>query len=216
MLFIGTKWTLPASVLLVVLGGSGRAEDTTTGALRSTDLHSKAAYCKTCHGLSGEGYRGYYAMPRLAGQQAEYLEHQLRDFAERRRWNPVMFQVARVLSPSMQSKLAAHFKDLNPKPLADAPRELMAMGKTIYEEGVSDAGIAACSSCHGSDGEGQGEIPRLAGQLYDYILKRLASWREAPEENPASGDTTAVMEPIAKSLSELQTAAVAAYVSNRE
>ena len=89
MLFIGTKWTLPASVLLVVLGGSGRAEDTTTGALRSTDLHSKAAYCKTCHGLSGEGYRGYYAMPRLAGQQAEYLEHQLRDFAERRRWNPV-------------------------------------------------------------------------------------------------------------------------------
>ena len=127
-----------------------------------------------------------------------------------------MFQVARVLSPSMQSKLAAHFKDLNPKPLADAPRELMAMGKTIYDEGISDAGIAPCSSCHGSDGEGQREIPRLAGQLYDYILQRFASWRKEPEANPASGDTTAVMEPIAKGLSESQTAAVAAYLSNRE
>jgi hypothetical protein len=84
--------------------------------------------------------------PRLAGQQSEYLERQLRAFADWRRWNPVMFNVARVLNPSMQSELAAHFKDPNPKPLAGAPRELMAMGETIYEEGISDAGIAPCSS----------------------------------------------------------------------
>jgi cytochrome c553 len=82
-------------------------------------------------GCPATGYRGYYAMPRLAGQQSEYLERQLRDFAEGRRWNPVMFNVARVLNPSMQSELAAHFKDLNPKPLGGAPRELMTMGKTI-------------------------------------------------------------------------------------
>jgi len=216
MPFIGPKWALPATMLVIVLGGSGRAEDTTTGALPRTDLQSKAAYWKTCHGLSGEGFRGYYAMPRLAGQQSEYLERQLRDFAERRRWNPVMFHVARALSPSMQSELAVHFKDLNPKPLGGAPRELMAMGKTIYEEGISEAGIVPCSSCHGPDAEGQGEMPRLAGQLYDYILKRFASWRNEPQANSASGDVAAVMEPIAKSLSEPQTAAVAAYLSNRE
>jgi cytochrome c553 len=216
MAFISPAWALPATVLVIVLGGSGRADDTTTGALPSADLQSKAAYCKTCHGLSGEGYRGYYAMPRLAGQQTEYLERQLRDFAERRRWNPVMFNVARVLNPSMQSGLAAHFRDLTPKPLRDAPRELMAMGKAIYEGGISDAGIAPCSSCHGPDAEGQGEIPRLAGQLHDYILKRLVSWRKEGQANPASGDAPAIMEPIAKSLSESQTAAVAAYLSNRE
>jgi cytochrome c553 len=198
MAFISPAWALPATVLVIVLGGSGRADDTTTGALPSADLQSKAAYCKTCHGLSGEGYRGYYAMPRLAGQQTEYLERQLRDFAERRRWNPVMFNVARVLNPSMQSGLAAHFRDLTPKPLRDAPRELMAMGKAIYEGGISDAGIAPCSSCHGPDAEGQGEIPRLAGQLYDYILKRLVSWRKEGQANPASGDAPAIMEPIAK------------------
>ena len=155
-------------------------------------------------------------MPRLAGQQTEYLERQLQDFAEGRRWNPVMFNVARVLGPSMRSELAAHFKDLAPRPLGGAPQELVAMGKTIYEEGISDAGIAPCSSCHGPDAEGQGEIPRLAGQLDGYILKRFMGWRDEGQENPESRDTADTMEAIAKSLSELQTAAVAAYLSNRE
>ena len=40
-------------------------------------------------------------MPRLAGQQPEYIEAQLRAFIERRRTNPIMFNVAHVLSPSM-------------------------------------------------------------------------------------------------------------------
>jgi cytochrome c553 len=155
-------------------------------------------------------------MPRLAGQQTEYLKRQLRDFAERRRWNPIMFNVARVLNPSMQSELAAHFRDLTPEPLGGAPRALMAMGKAIYEEGISDAGIAPCSSCHGPDAEGQGEIPRLAGQLYDYILKRFVSWRKEGQVNLVSGDTADNMESIAKSLGESQTAAVAAYLSSRE
>ena len=38
---------------------------------------SKVEYCKDCHGLSGQGYRGYLTMPRLAGQQSEYIESQL-------------------------------------------------------------------------------------------------------------------------------------------
>jgi hypothetical protein len=40
------------------------------------------------------------AMPRLAGQQAKYLENQLRAFIECRQTNPVMFNVAHSLSPS--------------------------------------------------------------------------------------------------------------------
>ena len=48
-------------------------------------------------------------MPRLAGQQPVYLESQLQAFIERRRTNPVMFNVAHVLSPTMLAALAAHF-----------------------------------------------------------------------------------------------------------
>ena len=62
-------------------------------------------------------------MPRLAGQQPEYLENQLQAFIDRRRTNPVMFNVAHVLSPPMLKALAEHFRDLNPKPLGGAPKE---------------------------------------------------------------------------------------------
>jgi cytochrome c553 len=210
MAWIGRKWAFSPTVLVIAFVGPGQADD--SAALPKSDFESKVAYCKTCHGLSGQGYRGYYAMPRLAGQQPEYLESQLRDFAEQRRWNPLMFNVARVLDPSMRSELAAHFRDLNPEPVGGGPRELMTMGRAIYDEGISDAGIAPCSSCHGSDAKGDGTIPRLAGQLYDYVLKRFVSWRR----EPVSSDTAAIMEPIAQSLSETQIAAVAAYLSSLE
>jgi cytochrome c553 len=88
-------------------------------AVSSQELQAKINYCKTCHGVSGQGYRGAFPMPRLVGQQPEYLENQLRAFIERRRTNPVMFNVAHVLNPSMLMGLAAHFKDLNPKPLGE-------------------------------------------------------------------------------------------------
>jgi cytochrome c553 len=216
MAFIGGKWAVPTTALVILLCGPSLAEDTINGALPSAHLQSKVAYCKTCHGLSGEGYRGYYPMPRLAGQQTDYLESQLRDFAEGRRLSPLMFNVARVLNPSMRSELAAHFRDLNPKPIGGAPRELMTIGKEIYEEGISDAGIAPCSSCHGSDAKGDGAFPRLAGQLYEYIVKRFETWRKERQASLVNPDTSVIMESIAQNLSESQIAAVAAYLSNLE
>ena len=93
------------------------------------ELKAKTDYCKTCHGVAGQGFRGSFPMPRLAGQQPEYLENQLQAFIERRRTNPVMFNVAHVLSPSMLKGLAEHFKDLDPKPLGGAPKEHVAEGR---------------------------------------------------------------------------------------
>ena len=140
MASIGRKWALSATALVIVFSGSGRADDRISNALPSSDLQSKVAYCKTCHGLSGQGYRGYYPLPRLAGQQTEYLEQQLQDFAEERRSNPIMFNVARVLNPSMRPELAVHFRDLNPKRVRGAPRELMPMGKQFTRKGFQMPG----------------------------------------------------------------------------
>jgi cytochrome c553 len=116
----------------------------------------------------------------------------------------------------MRSELAVHFRDLNPEPVGGAPRELMATGKTIYKEGISDAGIPPCSSCHGPDAKGDGAFPRLAGQLYDYILKRFASWRKEWQATPVSPEAPGGMEAMAQSLSQAQIAAVAAYLSDLE
>ena len=180
------------------------------------ELQAKLAYCKTCHGLSGQGYRGANPMPRLAGQQTEYLENQLHAFIERRRTNPVMNNVAHVLSPNMITALATHFKDLNPKPLGGAPQELVATGKKIYQEGVPGTDIPACASCHGPEAKGDGAFPRLAGQLHDYILRKLVNWSKERGQDPANPDTSAIMEPIAHGLTDPQIKAVAAYLSYME
>jgi cytochrome c553 len=207
---------LQAAILAIVVTAAGRAEEGSTVTVSQQELQAKTTYCKTCHGLSGQGFRGAYTMPRLAGQQPEYLENQLRAFIERRRTNPVMFSVAHVLSPSMVAALAAHFKDLNPQPLGGAPRELVAAGKTIFEEGLPEAKVPACSSCHGPEAKGDGAFPRLAGQLNDYIIKQLVNWNKERGQDPAKPDTSAIMEPIAHGLTEPQITAVAAYVSDLE
>jgi cytochrome c553 len=192
------------------------AEKAAATSFSARDLQAKLEYCKTCHGLSGQGYRGSFPMPRLAGQQTEYFENQLRAFIEHRRENRFMFQVAHVLTPEMLVALAAHFRDLNPKPVGGAPKELGLPGKKIYEEGVPSADIPACANCHGEDAKGNGPFPRLAGQLHDYIFRKLVNWSKERGQDPANPDTSAIMEPIAHSLSEPQIQAVAAYLSYLE
>ncbi len=216
MRIISLQTLVPAAILVIVFTATGRAEEGSTVTVSQQELQAKITYCKTCHGLSGQGFRGAYTMPRLAGQQPEYLENQLRAFIERRRTNPVMFNVAHVLSPSMITALAAHFKDLNPQPLGGAPRELVAAGKTIFEEGLPEANVPPCASCHGPEAKGNGAFPRIAGQLNDYIIKQLVNWNKQRGQDPAKPDTSAIMEPIAHGLTEPQIEAVAAYVSYLE
>jgi cytochrome c553 len=179
----------------------------------SGDLQGKIGYCKDCHGVSAQGYNGYYPIPRLAGQQPEYLQNQLRAFIEHRRTNNIMFNVAHSLSPAMLSALAAHFASLHPPPIGGAPRQLVATGRKIFEDGMPEVNIAACAACHGPEATGSGQIPRLAGQLYPYMIKTLSNWDKERGRNPTVPDTAAIMSPVAHSLNKSQIEAVAAFVS---
>ena len=202
-----------AAIFAIVFSPAGRAEEWGTAAVSKQELQAKLEYCKTCHGLSGQGYRGYYPMPRLAGQQPKYLENQLRAFIEHRRMNPVMFNVAHALSPSMVTALTAHFKDINPNPIGGAPKEPMALGKTIFEQGLPEANVPACSACHGPEAKGQNEIPRLAGQLFPYTVKELTNWSKERGLGGAKDDTSAIMVPTTHNLTQSQIVAIAAYLS---
>ena len=71
-------------------------------------------------------------------------------------------------------------------------------------------------SCHGPQAKGDGPFPRLAGQLHDYILKKLANWDKERGQDPTNPDTSAIMQPIAHSLTKSQIAAIAAYLSYLE
>jgi cbb3-type cytochrome c oxidase subunit III len=182
---------------------------------RAEDFQAKVTYCKTCHGLSGQGYHGYYPMPRLAGQQPKYIENQLRAFIEHRRKNEIMANVAHVLSPSMVSELARYFRELNPPPLGGGgSSSAIATGKRIFDEGLPESNVPACSACHGQDAKGQDQIPRLAGQLPDYFSSKLMNWGAERGQNSSMPDSSAVMGPTAHNLTKSQIAAVAAYVSS--
>ena len=65
-------------------------------------------------GCRGKTIAAISTMPRLAGQQPEYIESQLRNFAERSRDRDIFINMARVhgLSPEMRSAVAGHFRGL--------------------------------------------------------------------------------------------------------
>ena len=216
MKVVRLQLALSAAILAIVFSGAVRADETGAPALPRQNLQAKIQYCYDCHGSSGRGYRGYFPMPRLAGQTTEYFDNQLRAFAERRRETHIAMPMSRVhgLSPAMRTALAAHFTRLNPIPFGRTDRKLVATGKAIYEEGVPGDNVPACSACHGPEAKGSGPIPRLAGQLYPYTTKELANWSRERGQNPTA--TAAVMQPIAHSLSRSQIEAVAAYLSDLE
>jgi cytochrome c553 len=200
-----------AALAAVMLAGAAHANDTGATAVSNHEVQAKLQYCEVCHGVSAQGFLGYYPIPRLAGQQITYIETQLQGFVEHKRTNNIMFNVGHVLSTAMINALATNFHDLNPKPLGNAPKELVAAGKQIYEEGVPSANVIACATCHGKEAKGDGQFPRLAGQIYAYVTLQLTNWSKERGEN-----TSDIMAPIARGLTESQIKAVAAYVSYLE
>lgn len=210
---VGMLLPLQAALLALVFSATGHADSADRSPASAGGFKAKLQYCQDCHGPSGQGYRGFYPIPRLAGQQTDYIENQLRAFIERRRPNNIMANVAHVLSPAMINALATHFRSLNPAPIGGAPRQLVAEGRRIFEGGVPDANVAACAACHGPDATGRGQIPRLAGQLYPYLIKELTNWGKERGQLPAHPDTSFIMAPVAHSLNKSEVEAVAAYLS---
>ena len=211
---VSLRLALHLAILAIVLSSTGRADARDTAAVSNRAVQAKIRYCQDCHGPSGQGFRGFFPIPRLAGQQPEYLKNQLQAFVERRRTNNIMFNVAHVLKPAMITAIASSFQKLNPRPLGGASKKLVAAGKDIFENGIPDANVAACAACHGPDATGHGEIPRLAGQLDSYVVMELSTWTHERGQNPANPDTSAIMKPVAHSLTKPQIQAVAAYVSS--
>ena len=209
----GLRAVLQFSVATILLTAGAHAENAPKAAVPGGELHAKIAYCENCHGVSAQGFHGYYPIPRLAGQQPDYIKNQLHAFIEHRRTNNIMFNIAHSLNPAMIDALAADFRELNPAPLGGGARRLMSTGETIIQNGVPEANVAACAACHGPEAQGTGEIPRLAGQLPDYLFNKLVNWSKERGQNPTEPDISAVMSPVAHSLTRPQVEAVAAYLS---
>ena len=131
---------LQIAILAFAFSTAARAsDDKATAAVSQHELQAKIDYCETCHGLSARGFIGYHPIPRLAGQQVEYIENELRGFVEHKRANKelpsstnIMFNVGHVLSPAMINALATHFHDLNPKPFGGRAKGNRGCGKENF------------------------------------------------------------------------------------
>ena len=62
-----------------------------------SEMPAAAASCLPCHGPHGEGQPAT-GVPRLAGLNAQYLEHQLASFKDGTRKNRIMLMIASDLS----------------------------------------------------------------------------------------------------------------------
>ena len=129
---------------------------------------------------------------RLAGQRPQYIESQLRSFAEHTRDNPFskqyMWGDVAALRPHEARDLAIYFATLIPKPANDGDRGLAARGRTIYLEGIPEANIVSCYACHGPNAEGVRDIPRLGGLAYFYLKGGLEQWGQGYHSGTAFPD----------------------------
>ena len=162
--------------------------------------------CFICHGTNGESSSP--AFPRLAGQNAAYVKQQLADFLSGKRKSSSMQPMVEGLTPEDMAALGAWFAEQTTQGHPVEDRELAGVGRFIYLRGNPYSGVAACATCHGSDGHGTATLPRLAGQHAQYLENQIKQFNRRERTND-----NAVMHGIAVKLSELETKAVAAYLS---
>ena len=166
--------------------------------------------CSNCHGMTGSAVSPNF--PNLAGQMAPYLVAQLNGFKSRGRHDPAGFEymwgLSRSLTEDQIKGLAAYYaaQALDAQPLEGDRRRLEA-GKALFETGVADKGVPACSTCHGPKGEGNATFPRLAGQHADYLVKQLVVFQRTDERPEGS-----IMKTVAHELTGQNIQDVAGYL----
>ena len=166
--------------------------------------------CSTCHGLRGISVAPTF--PNLAGQQAPYLEAQLKAFRDRSRADPhaqaFMWGMAAQLTDDMIKGIADYLAAQPPAPGRRADPAEVAAGKKIYEEGIPTQNVTACQSCHGDRAQGNGPFPRLAGQHRGYLERQLGAFAANLRANP-------IMHENSKNLTALQISQVAGFLSSQ-
>ena len=153
--------------------------------------------CYGCHGIAN--YRNAYpdySVPKLRGENAEYLVAALQEYRDGTRPHATMHAQASSLSDQDIEDIAAYLQGGEPvKPGTPAP-------------GKAPKQVAACVACHGENGLGvEGPLtpkpPVLAGQHVDYLEQALTSYRNGRRKN-------AVMDSMAQLLTSDEDVRIAA------
>ena len=134
-------------------------------------LDARLPACLSCHGESGQSQLP--EVPSLGAQPAPYSLIQLVMFRDKLRLTEPMNTMAQGLSDDDLRKAADLIAKLPPpQPIADAPDSArMDKGRALAQQN-------RCNFCHQTNFEGGQNVPRLAGQREDYLLKALRGYKD--------------------------------------
>ncbi len=160
---------------------------------------ARAMLCKFCHGQDGNSVKS--TIPNLAAQNTTYLIRQFELFANKKRQNKTMNELARLLSDEDKVNIALFFNAQKIKPQTIYRPELVAAGKKLFE--------LKCFFCHGKQGYGKETFPHIASQPGEYIVKTLNSY-SASLVKRAETD----MSRVARALTKEEIEKLAAYLTS--
>jgi cytochrome c553 len=169
---------------------------------------AKSATCVACHGGDGNAVVATY--PKLAGQHAGYIAKQLADYKFGARKNAIMSGMVAPLSDQDIQDLAAFYASQKAQ-LGTASQESLSLGQKIYRGGNPASGVAACMSCHGPAGAGNGpaRFPALSGQHTQYTADQLNQFKEGTRAN----DPATMMRTTASRMTSAEINAVSEYLT---
>ena len=160
----------------------------------------KAEVCAACHGPNGNATLP--GVPSLAAQPAMHTFLQLVQFREKRRSDAAMSPFAEKLTNRDMQDIGAYFAAQKPA----APNFQADAAKAATGRRLLDAHY--CGSCHMPDLSGQNQIPRLAGQSYEYLVKQMRGLKDGSRR-----DIDGTMASAAQALSEQDIENLAQYLA---
>lgn len=172
-----------AAALSMLVAATAPAADPDAG-------RRKAARCAACHGADGNAT--IPGTPSLASMPVFYTHWQLIMFRDgRRRSEPPKAALVQNLTDEDMADLSAYYA-AQPSRGRSSPSDaaLIAAARPLAE-------AHHCISCHGPNLMGQQQVPRLAGQDLDYLLKRLQGYKAK-----TTSDLDGMMTMVAQALTE--------------
>jgi len=132
----------------------------------------KLPACLACHGENGISETP--EVPSLAGMPADFTLIQLFLFRQGTRKVEIMNDLAKDMTDDDLRKFSEYFAKLPPPKASGSPADSQTAAR-------AQAVIAAnhCASCHNPDFSGREQMPRLAAQREDYLLKALRDYKGA-------------------------------------
>ena len=159
-------------------------------------------FCVYCHGQDGNSANP--DIPNLAQQNPTFLLAQMQQFAASDRkddYAGVMQRLAKTFTPQQEISLAVYFASVPLTQPASGDRTLAAKGRSLFS--------AHCVVCHGPQGMGGGDFPRIAGQQPGYIVRTLRNFRDLDNDRRSSR-----MSGVTHDLTDADINELAAYVAS--